>query len=284
MTITRVGFVPSEQVTVGLIQDKLRVLGFMNNASCRVFPQTAKGQDEALYTIQKGCSKKQNGQIGHPEYMIRTTAHGQLLIVIEAKAEKSKHIGHCKHTADILTCKPKDTLGYAVDGALWYSKCFSEGGFTVISIAVSGTDPNDLLISTYIQKPGEQYAHPLCYPNNRLAITELVDLDTYIQASEYDPVLVANAQNEMDAIVERVNRLIQPLGKTTSRALTLTSLVAALQQDDVAENMLAAGRFEEKREILIEAIRQTYQPNQGEDEPPAIQPPVELAAAGGEEE
>ena len=276
---------PSEQVTVGLVHDELTALGFMNGASCKVYPQTAKDQDEALYTIQKSCSKKQNGQIGHPEYMIRPTAHGQVLIVIEAKAEKSKHIGHCKHTVDILTCEPKDTMGYAVDGALWYSKCFSEGGFTVISIAVSGTDPNELLISTYIQKPNEQHAQPLCYPNNRVPITDLVDLDTYILASNYDPVLVANAHNEMAAIVERVNGHIQPLGKTTSRTLTLTSLVAALlQQDDVAENILAAGGFEEKRSVLIEAVRQTYQQNQGEDEPPAIQPPAEIAAAGGEEE
>ena len=106
--------------------------------------------DEQKTTLAKAkaclakASKNLTGKVGFPEFIISFPALPDDIIVIECKAEAKAH----------RSKMGDDPSGYAVDGALHYSAFLSQE-YNVISIAVSGNDPEKLKISSFYQKQNE---------------------------------------------------------------------------------------------------------------------------------
>ena len=96
-----------------------------------------------IQKLLQGASKKGNGS-GKPEFIITFKNNKNLLVVIECKADVSKH-----------ESKARDRFTeYSVDGALLYSSYLSKE-FDVLAIAVSGQTQKELKISHYLQLKGE---------------------------------------------------------------------------------------------------------------------------------
>lgn len=96
----------------------------------------------------KTASKKGMGQ-GYPEFIITYKKNLDFIIVVECKADITKH-----------ESKNRDQYsGYAVDGVLLYSSYLSKD-YDVLSIAVSGEKRGALVISHFLQLKGKKQAIP----------------------------------------------------------------------------------------------------------------------------
>lgn len=105
-----------------------------------------KSDNAKIDKLLKTASKKGSGK-GYPEFLITYNTNSNLLIVVECKAEITKH-----------ESKTKDKyVDYAVDGVLLYSSYLSKE-FDVLAIAVSGENKRNLKISHYLHLKGERKA------------------------------------------------------------------------------------------------------------------------------
>ncbi|MDP2652083.1 MAG: N-6 DNA methylase [bacterium] len=103
-----------------------------------------KSDDPRINKLLATASKKGSG-VGKPEFIITFRDRSDLLIVVECKADVSKH-----ESAD------RDKYAeYAVDGALLYASYLSKG-FDVIAIAVSGQTKRELKVSHFLQLKGNR--------------------------------------------------------------------------------------------------------------------------------
>ncbi len=127
--------------------------------------------DEQKTSISKAkaclskASKSLTGKSGFPEFIVSFPALPDDIIVIECKADAKAHRSKLGD----------DPSGYAVDGALHYS-AFLAQEYNVISIAVSGTDPKSLKISSFYQKYNETEV--------KEEDSELIDIFSYIERLE----------------------------------------------------------------------------------------------------
>lgn len=105
-------------------------------------------EQKASVAKARGClskaSKNLTGKIGAPEFIITFPALPDDIIVIECKADAKHH----------KSANGDAPAGFAVDGALHYS-AFLANEYNVISIAVSGSNPAKLKVSSFYQKKGE---------------------------------------------------------------------------------------------------------------------------------
>ena len=99
--------------------------------------------------LLKTASKKGSGK-GKPEFLITYNKNIDLLIVIECKADVTKHESPNRD-------KYAD---YAVDGVLLYASNLSKS-FDVLAIAVSGETTQNLKISHFLHLKGERKAIPI---------------------------------------------------------------------------------------------------------------------------
>ena len=101
--------------------------------------------DKAL----KGASKKGEGK-GRPEFIITFNNNNNFLIVVECKADITKH--ESQNRDKYSEC--------AVDGALLYASFLSKE-YDVLAIAVSGETKQQLKISHFLHLKGERKATPM---------------------------------------------------------------------------------------------------------------------------
>ena len=105
-----------------------------------------KSDNAKIDKLLKTASKKGNGQ-GYPEFIMTYKTNPDLIIVVECKAQTTKHesVNKDKYSE------------FAVDGALLYSSYLSKD-FDVLSIAVSGENKRELKVSHFLQLKGEKQA------------------------------------------------------------------------------------------------------------------------------
>ena len=105
-----------------------------------------KSDNLKIDKLLKLASKKGSGQ-GRPEFLITYKTNPDLLIVIECKADITKH-----------ESKNRDKYSeFAVDGALLYASYLSKG-FDVLAIAVSGETKQSLKVSHFLHLKNEKKA------------------------------------------------------------------------------------------------------------------------------
>jgi methylase of polypeptide subunit release factors len=105
-----------------------------------------KSDNAKIDKLLKSASKKGSGR-GYPEFLISYKENSDLLIVIECKADVTKH-----------ESKSRDKYSdYAVDGVLLYSSYLSKS-FDVLAIAVSGETKRNIKISHFLHLKGERKA------------------------------------------------------------------------------------------------------------------------------
>ena len=105
-----------------------------------------KSANKRIIDCLAEASKSLTGKPGRPEFIVTFPSQSmEYLIVIECKADVKMHVSENKD-------KPKD---FAVDGVLHYSGYLSKE-FNVLSIAVSGENKDELVISQFLQHKDEK--------------------------------------------------------------------------------------------------------------------------------
>ncbi|QWR78344.1 HsdM family class I SAM-dependent methyltransferase [Candidatus Magnetomonas plexicatena] len=119
--------------------------------------------------LLKTASKKGSGK-GFPEFIITLKENSDLLIVIECKADLTKH----------ESLNRDQYSEYAVDGALLYASYLSKE-FDVLAIAVSGQTIQQLKVSHFLQLKGSKKAIPF-FGDKLLSANDY--LDGYLKSDE----------------------------------------------------------------------------------------------------
>jgi hypothetical protein len=123
----------------------------------------------AINKLLKSASKKGIGK-GRPEFLISFFGNSDLLIVVECKANHTKH-----------ESSTKDKFAeFAIDGVLLYASYLSKD-FDVLAIAVSGETKQQLNISHFLQLKGEKKPVPI-FGNKLLSADDY--LDGYLKSPE----------------------------------------------------------------------------------------------------
>jgi len=206
----------------------------------------------------------------------------RLIFLVEVKPTKSKHQGknHVQFPNIIERQKhhPKDIKDCAVDGVMWYMHHCRES-FSVIGLAVSGTDDEvragTASISIFFQRQskmeGGSLKHydivPMTYNNPAQSpINEVITLQEYKDAALYDPQYLVDATKGIDETKKKLKPITDEYRPTDKRALTLSSLLVALQDEECRNYFLEeSGSKEERVQAIIDAYERQMESG-GEEE------------------
>jgi type I restriction enzyme M protein len=163
--------------------------------------------------LLKTASKKGMGQ-GRPEFLITYNKNTDLLIVIECKAETTKH-----------ESPDKDKYAdYAVDGVLLYASYLSKE-FDVLAIAVSGETTQQLKVSHFLHLKTERKPTPI-FGDKLLSAQEY--LDGYLKSPE-------KFRQDYNTLLEFTKQLNDQLHTykipENQRALLISAILIALEDD-----------------------------------------------------
>ena len=163
--------------------------------------------------LLKSASKKGSGK-GRPEFIITYHKNADLLIVIECKAEVTKHESPNRDRF----------VDYAVDGVLLYASYLSKD-FDVLAIAVSGETKQNLKISHFLHLKNERKATEIF--GDKL-LTAQNYLDGYLKSPE-------KFRQDYNALLEFTKKLNEKLHShkipESQRALLISAILIALEDD-----------------------------------------------------
>ena len=153
----------NERITEDLVDIRLRCHGYYDDGN----PVVIEKQTSTVPKIAKLLRHASKSGIGpgKPEFIIYSNNISDFIIVVECKADATKHASASK-------TKYRD---YAVDGVLLYSSFLSKE-FDVLAIAVSGQDDASLRISHYLHLRGTP--KPISWEEPH----EIISFDEYYQA------------------------------------------------------------------------------------------------------
>ncbi|HUO43674.1 MAG TPA: hypothetical protein VMT94_02030 [Burkholderiales bacterium] len=135
----------NEGLTEQIVYKALNGLGYYDeNQSIVVEPK--KSKKPQIQKLLATATKRIGGNgAGYPDYIIRDIKQDDMAVVIECKADTTKHVSD---SLDQFT-------DYAVDGARLYADYLSKE-LDVLYIGVSGQTQEELRISHYIKLKGEK--------------------------------------------------------------------------------------------------------------------------------
>jgi type I restriction enzyme M protein len=163
--------------------------------------------------LLKTASKKGSGK-GYPEFIITFKTNPDLLIVIECKANTTKH-----------ESKKRDKYSeYAVDGVLLYASYLSKS-FDVLAIAISGETKQSLKISHFLHLKGEKTAATIFGD-------KLLSAKDYLNGYLKSPEKFRQDYNTLLDFTKELNEKLHSYKILESqRSLLISSILIALESD-----------------------------------------------------
>ena len=149
----------NERLTEEIVRDH-----FKNDALYKSIKwEEQKSVSRTVSNLLSGQSKTGGKGTGYPEFIITFPTDSRYVIIIECKASPAYH-----------ESKNRDKIkDYAVDGVLHYAKALSIA-YDTIAIAVSGETKEELLVSHFLWKKGEDLYNEL------KADKSLLSIDSYL--------------------------------------------------------------------------------------------------------
>lgn len=196
-----------------------------------------KSSNKRVIELLKGQSKTGGKGDGRPEFIISFPTNSNYLIVIECKA-KTKYHESSNHD------KPKE---YAVDGILHYTKALKQE-FSVIAIAVSGENEEELLVSHYYwEKDADSYS--------KLEDKKLLSIDDYLQVFD-DQFFISDFYTRDIAYKAReLNEEFHSRSITEDKRCTMVSgMLLALLNEEFRKNYASFDTIEKVGEEMLAAI------------------------------
>lgn len=195
-----------------------------------------KSVNPKINKLLKNASKKGNKR-GYPEFIISFKDYPDLLIIVECKAELSKH-----------ESETRDKYAeYAVDGVLLYSSFLSKE-FDVLAIAVSGQNKRELKISHFLQLESERIAKEI-FGN------EFLDNDSYLDGYLHTPQKVNQDYNKLLKFSKELNEQLHSHKIVESkRSLLLSGILIALEDKAFKKAYMEHDKPEDLAEYLVSTV------------------------------
>ena len=226
-------YMANERLTESIVRDHFKNDPFIKSVKF----EEQKSSNKRIQELLKGQSKGGGKGNGYPEFIISFPTNSNYIIVIECKADPSKHESPDRD-------KPKD---YAVDGALHYAKALSEG-FNVVAIAVSGETNYELLVSHFYWKKGDK-------KYSETTDKKLLSIDDYLQMFE-DQFFISDFYTRDIASKARfLNEEFQAYTIPEYKRCTMVSaMLLALIDDDFKEKYYDYETISELGQKMLAAI------------------------------
>ena len=183
--------------------------------------QLVEEQSSRVPTVRRAlaAASKSGGGIGKPEFIVTfPVSSPNLILIVECKADPARHQSAAlDHPAD-----------FAVDGALHYARFLSQH-FDTIAIAVSGTDPTNLRVSTFRQLRGQLEASNLPSPAGN--VDQLIAVSMYRQLLTYDPAVRARTEAELLAFSRTLHNYMRDYAKLSEpeKPLVVSGILLGLR-------------------------------------------------------
>lgn len=178
-----------------MVHGLLQKLGFYDNLD-EITVEKQQSEVAAISTALAKASKTGKGGAGYPEFIITDANTPDMVVVIECKAEISKH-----QSKDLD--RPVD---FAVDGAVHYAKALS-ANYTVIGIGVSGT-PKSNRWTVFLMNKGTKDIRDLVSPTDA-KIEELVPMADLVRAASYDPAVQLQRVSDLISFSQELHEFMR---------------------------------------------------------------------------
>ena len=187
------------------------------------------------------ASKSGNGG-GYPEFIIQYKNNPDFIIVVECKADITKHESENRD-------KYKD---FSVDGALLYSSYLAKD-FDVLSIAVSGEDSKNVKISHFLQTRGDRKAVEIF--SNKLLSTE-----DYLSGYIKSPEKFRQDYNKLLTFSKELNEKLHNQKIVESdRALLISSILIALENKAFSKSYKDYTDSKQLAEYLVTTVKNEFE-------------------------
>lgn len=207
-----------------------------NSCSNECIIEEQKSSNPKIDKLLKNASKKGSGK-GHPEFIISLKNNSDFIIVIECKAEITKHQSSTLDEYDI----------YAVDGALLYASFLSKE-YDVLAICVSGQNLKELKISHYLHLKEEKKPIPI-FGN------ELLSIESYIKGYLINPEKFIQDCNTLLEFSRKLNvDLHHHKIPESNRALLISSILIALDDKAFRKAYKEYDKPEELAKFLVDTV------------------------------
>ena len=235
----------NERITEGIVRDHFKADPHFQSIKW----DEQKSANKRIADLLKGQSKGGGKGDGRPEFIISFPMNSNYLIVVECKADISKH----------RSPKGDNARDYAVDGVLHYAKALS-AEFSVIAIAVSGETESGLRVSHFYWKKGEK-------KHKELPDEKLLALGSYLQVFDDQFFLSDFYFRDIAAKARELNEtLYQYSIKELSRCTLVSAVLLALQDRHFVETYASKATIQELGDAIITAIAATFKAEEDADE------------------
>ena len=196
-------------------------------------------QSSEIPKVQKllqTASKKGSGA-GYPDFIITYKTNSDFLIVIECKADITKH-----------ESKYRDKYSdYAVDGALLYASYLSKD-FDVLAIAVSGENVRNLKVSHFLHLKGEKKA-------TEIFDDKLLSPDNYLKGYLHSPEKFRQDYNTLLDFTKELNDKLHTYKILESqRSLLISAILIALENEPFKKSYASYSKPENLANALVQTV------------------------------
>lgn len=203
----------NESKTMNIFRSLLKKKGYYNNPFITIEEQTS--DDKKIKKLLNNASKANNGNGGHPDFIITSVKYPDTVIVVECKADIKKHESASKDSY-------KD---FAIDGALFYSSFLSKE-YDVIAIGFSGEKESLCSLGHYIQLCKEKKFHKY-FEDNRF-----LDFDSYAEGLLHSNYKFNQDYNKLIDYTKEINETLHSKKiKESKRGLLISGILIALKNE-----------------------------------------------------
>lgn len=200
---------PNERKTESIVRDTLRGFGYFDDDTLTIEEQ--RSDHPRIKKLLRLASKVGPGG-GQPEFIVTSSKRPDLLIVIECKADATKHESPSRDKY----------ASFAVDGALLYASYLSRE-FDVIAIGVSGQTRRELNVSHYLWL--ENTSAPVQVFGNKL-----LPFEDYYSGYITDPRKFNQDYDKLLGYSKELNEALHAKKvKESQRSLLISGILIALQ-------------------------------------------------------
>lgn len=231
----------NERITENLVRvhfskDKLHKLN-------KVIIEEQKSINPRIIKQLKTASKKGTG-VGYPEFIVSFSDEPNLIIVVECKADITKHKSK---TGDKF-------VEYSIDGALLYSSYLSKE-FDVISIAISGQTKKEMKISHFLQLKNDK-------DTKEIFGNKLLSFENYINGYKQDDKKFKQSYTELLKYSKILNDTLHSKKvKESDRSLLISGILISLEDEAFKSSYLKQNNPKSLSENLVNTIKQQLSSN-----------------------
>lgn len=171
-----VSLMSNERITENWVRKQFASLHY-NDEDSGLSIEEQKSANLAIQRLLRGASKSGGAGIGAPEFIVTSVDTPDVVLLVECKASVSQHESQGRD----------HPVQFAVDGVLHYARAVSRE-FSVIAVAVSGQNDDDIVVSTFLWPKGQERYRDLTNRDD-MVIQRLVPFADFQAAAEFDPLV-----------------------------------------------------------------------------------------------